>query len=209
MSITPKIFGIGLHKTGTTTLEECLRILGFNLCPQVKSYALRELTVSREYIPCLSIAQRHTAFVDSPWNYPHIYHLLDVVFPGSRFILTCRNGEAWFRSLLRWVQRNNSAEWIDMLAIFGRPFRPEARRHLIDKYHEHNAKVRSYFSSPFCRSKLLTVDWAAGDGWPKPCSFLGIRRKPRCSMPHMLRYDEATDMYMNYSPRLGKTLFGD
>ncbi len=36
-----KIFCIGFHKTGTTTLAECLRHLGLRVCPEELSYLYR------------------------------------------------------------------------------------------------------------------------------------------------------------------------
>ena len=33
-----KIFIIGAHKTGTTSLEKCLKILGYKVFPQTLSY---------------------------------------------------------------------------------------------------------------------------------------------------------------------------
>src|SRR6476619_5293405 len=78
-----KVVGIGLPKTGTTSLGYCFRRLGFkhrtydmDLALQVKRNQLDEV---------LAEARRYEAFEDWPWF--TIYRELDQTFPHSKFIL--------------------------------------------------------------------------------------------------------------------------
>lgn len=203
-----KVFGIGFHKTGVTTLRECFQILGFNTCPRPLAYKIRELTATREHLAALQMADRFEAFSDSPWNYRWMYRVLDQVFPKSKFILTRRDEEQWFQSLLRWTEKNDSGNWIDMLVTVGKEFTSENKKQLIESYRGYNREVQQYFAKR--RDKLLIMDWGAGDGWKKLCPFLGSTPgidstggewRVLDRLPHMLRYNAKTDSYVNYTPR--------
>lgn len=81
-----KVIGIGLPKTGTTTLGSCFRQFGFkprtfdmNLAVQVK----RNQTES-----VLKEAEKFETFEDWPWF--AIYRELGQQFPQSKFVLTLR-----------------------------------------------------------------------------------------------------------------------
>src|SRR6056297_1638044 len=97
-----KVFGIGLNKTGTTTLGVCLNKLGYN----VKDCDLKLLKYSdqKKMDPIYDTVKKYDGFQDWPW--PLLYKELDQRFPGSKFILTTRkNSEAWFRSLKKHADR--------------------------------------------------------------------------------------------------------
>jgi len=103
-----KVFGIGLHKTGTSTLGECLQILGYKVCPEEAAYATLEDVVAKDYRACLELARDYDGFEDSPWNCRNFYKVLDEAFPGAKFILTTRDEDRWFQSFLRWADMHGS-----------------------------------------------------------------------------------------------------
>ena len=81
-----KVFGVGWAKTGTTTLGECLRLLGsrhqsamFGLVPDLEA-GRREVIADA--------AEPFDSVEDWPWLL--LYRELDVRYPGSRFVLTTR-----------------------------------------------------------------------------------------------------------------------
>ncbi len=88
-----KIFGIGLSKTGTTSLAGALTMLG---------YKTRDYIGVTRYIPHdLSCIPReeldgYDAFTDTP--IPSFYRELDAAFPDSKFILTVRDAKGWLTS---------------------------------------------------------------------------------------------------------------
>ncbi|MBP8245887.1 MAG: hypothetical protein KAX56_03385 [Phenylobacterium sp.] len=94
-----KVFGIGGHKTGTTSLQSIFHLCGL----EVGDQATGELTSFNarrgHYQPLIEYCQGADAFQDSPFAQGRIYAALDAVFPNSRFILTVRESDAWFRSL--------------------------------------------------------------------------------------------------------------
>jgi len=81
-----KIFGIGLNRTGTTSLSVALNILGIN----TRHYcSITSKTKSTEINDIYAL----DGAVDS--TFKHTYPLLDKTFPLSKFILTIRDKEQW------------------------------------------------------------------------------------------------------------------
>ena len=97
MNDRPKIFGIGLNKTGTTTLGQAGRMLGLS-CTSCSPSLLRQIVKDRDMSSVAEAVGAYDLFEDWPW--PLIYKQLDEMFPGSKFILTTRKSEeAWLNSL--------------------------------------------------------------------------------------------------------------
>ncbi len=94
-----KIFGIGLSRTGTTSLNNALKILGF------KSVHFDPRLYDNINTP---IINNFDAFTDNP--IPLIYKKLDTLIPDCRFILTTRNIEGWLNSM-QWMFGNKFIEW--------------------------------------------------------------------------------------------------
>ena len=93
MNKTPwsgKLFGIGLGRTGTQSLAAALRKLGIDTMHY--PYSLHDLNL---FAASLDIT------VTKRWRF------LDAVFPGSRFLLTTRDEEAWLES----CRRHYDQEW--------------------------------------------------------------------------------------------------
>jgi hypothetical protein len=94
-----KVFGVGAHKTGTTSLQTIFRLSGLMVGDQaageLTSYAARR----GRYQPLIDYCQTAEAFQDTPFAFGRIYAALDALFPDSRFILTVRDADDWFRSL--------------------------------------------------------------------------------------------------------------
>ena len=103
----PRLFGIGLNKTGTTSLHEALRMLGYDSLhwggPALRRFVEVSLAAGE---PLLSRLDPHLdAFSDIQVLSEH-YELLDQQYPGSRFVLTTRPVEDWIESRRRHVETN-------------------------------------------------------------------------------------------------------
>lgn len=186
-----KLFGIGLHKTGTTTLAECFRILGYSVCPEIVAFATLHSTAARNYGPLFEVADRHDAFEDAPWNYPNAFQALHRRWDSAKFILTVRDSVRWFESFERWCRLVSNPYDFSILHSYGVPMLAQNREAAIRAYERHAANVRNYFDD-----KVLVVDWEAGDGWAELCSFLG-KPVPDHPFPHKLRYDPETNTYLD------------
>jgi hypothetical protein len=68
--------------------------------------AMQEKTTVEEsflgnFSPLKSLCEKYDAFQDLPFSHGVNYAVVDSMFPGSKFILTVRDSEAWFDSLVR------------------------------------------------------------------------------------------------------------
>lgn len=181
-----KVFGIGFHKTGTTTLGRALELLGYNVChgaaPVRHALGHRrmiELLSDSNVDEILEVAERYDAFEDNPWFV--LYRELDAHFPGSRFILTIRNDDSWLASALRYYGNSESdLRW--WIYGVGSPVGNEST--FLERYRRHNIDVSEYFRDR--PRDLLVVDWETGDGWPQLSAFLD-RPAPDIAFPHVNR----------------------
>ena len=111
-----KVFGIGLNRTGTTTLGKCLKTLGYK---HTSCNALTLLTCKcGDFNRLNTLVNSRDSFED--WPYPLFYKYLDEKFPGSKFILTTRKSpEIWLQSLKNLhLTIDYSNLWINLL-VYG------------------------------------------------------------------------------------------
>jgi len=171
-----KVFGIGFHKTGTTTLELACQELGLKTAP-VRTDLVKSL-IKNDLEPTLKVARSYTVFQDNPW--PFLYKQMLSHFPESQFILTVRDEEKWLKSVLNSFGGKTTPmrEW-----IYGKGYGdPQKNPELfLEKYRKHNQDVRAYFEDKI--GKLLEVNWENGDGWEPLCDFLDLAI-PRAEFPH-------------------------
>jgi hypothetical protein len=171
-----KVVGVGLNKTGTTTLGRCLRHWSFR--HESCSKAAFDLWVKGDMVTLLGHVAQFESFEDWPW--PLIYTRIDTTFPGSKFILTRRRDpETWFRSLCAHATRTGPTEY--RRRIYGHEMPHGHKKHHIDIYERHNQAVRQYFAHR--PGDLLEVSWEEGDGWSILAEFLQ-RECPRLPFPH-------------------------
>ena len=174
-----KIFGIGLNKTGTTTLDKCGELLGYRVkgCDKGLLQDWRDGNVQR----LDSVISRYELFQDWPW--PLMYRYLDETYPGSKFILTTRiTDSAWLESLKKHSMRTKLDHCRSL--AYGYEYPHENKTSHIDQYNSHNANVRQYFSNR--SDDFLEICWEKGDGWSELCSFLN-KEIPEAPLPHANR----------------------
>ena len=178
-----KVFGIGLSRTGTTSLTEALRALGYKAvhCPlSIVAFNGSGLKLNT------AIVDQFDAFTDSP--VARVYRELDQAYPGSKFILTTRPLDKWMSSM-----RRMRASFTLLMALpkvrqlahdLGTAsFRDE--RALANGFLNHNRSVREYFG-PRIGKDLLVLDVSAADAWERMCRFLGHETAQR-AFPHYNR----------------------
>jgi len=177
-----KVFCIGFHKTGTTSIQVALRTLGYRVTgpngvqdPKIAENIHRLI---EETVP------QFDAFQDNPW--PIVYKELDEKYPGSKFILLMRNPDSWIKSqvghfglsqtpMRRWIYGDNAGCPQGNEAIYLR------------RYLQHNMEVLLHFRDR--PQDLLVMDLGKGDGWEKLCPFLG-ERIPGRPFPHVNKAEE-------------------
>jgi hypothetical protein len=170
MSARPeKIFGIGLNKTGTTSLETIFLRSGLK-CGLVRSGELAwdHFSHTGDFAPLDRYLGSAEAFQDVPFSLPRFYELLAEKYGESTFILTRREtAEQWASSITNFHSRLFSQEsappsvkdlkssgyvrrgWIYDLLVRGLglpPKNPYDFSALVDTYNAHNQAVRDFFA---------------------------------------------------------------
>lgn len=159
-----KVFGIGLPRTGTTSLNTALNTIGISSVHF--PFSLYETSDLR-------ILDKYTGFVDSP--IPFLYRQLDEMYPDAGFILTTRPSEQWLTSM-QWLLEEGPKIWEWKPAydtyhadLFGSPqFELECYQKAYDNFH---LEVHGYFEN---RDNLLTLDLSVSYGYKELCSFLEV-----------------------------------
>jgi 3'-phosphoadenosine 5'-phosphosulfate (PAPS) 3'-phosphatase len=164
-----KIFGIGLSKTGTTSLAHALGILGFKIkdCLGVTHYSPGDLSSINS-----AALESYDALTDTP--IPSFYKELDSRYPGSKFILTIRDIDAWLMSCKKQFNDKLAAKQTGahnhlFLDLYGTIIFDEEKFRA--GYLKFVDGVYEYFKER--PQDLLVMNVAAGDGWEKLCPFLG------------------------------------
>jgi GT2 family glycosyltransferase len=172
-----RIFGIGMHKTGTLSLAGALNLLGLD-CEHwpTPRWARNVWEEMRDCGKSLTL-ERHYAATDFP--IAMLFRELDQAYPGSKFILTVRDEVDWLRSVRNhWNPAINPwrKEWdsdcfthrMHQIVYGSKAFDP---LNFLKRYRGHNAAVLDYFKDR--PGDLLVMDMDAGDPWRALCSFLG------------------------------------
>lgn len=165
---TQKLFGIGLSKTGTTSLARALEILGYKTRDfiGVTKYTAGDLSSIN-----LQEIDANDAFTDTP--IPSFYKELDVKYPNSKFILTTRNMDDWLKSCQkqftkRMVTRQSEATsqlHTDLYDCF-----EFDRERYVNGYKRFVNGVLDYFKDR--PQDLLVIDICGGETWETLCAFL-------------------------------------
>ena len=137
-----KVFGIGFHKTGTSSLGEALRLLGYTPIANFTPKLLPSIQ-SGDFGAVKRFCEPFQAFEDNPW--PLIYRELDEMFPGSKFVLTLRPTESWISSLTKHFggSSTETRQWI-YGAEHGDPLGSEDVYQA--RFEAHRSEVLEYFS---------------------------------------------------------------
>lgn len=164
-----KIFGIGLSKTGTTSLAHALEILGYKTrdYPGLVHYTPGDLASIDA-----SLLEAYDALTDTP--IPSFYRELDAKYPDAKFILTVRDAEGWLKSCKKQfteklAEKQNEAHNQLFMDLYGCTVFDEQK--FLAGYEKFVGGVLQYFKNR--PQDLLAINVVAGEGWEKLCPFLG------------------------------------
>ena len=169
------VFGLGLQKTGTTTLGVALERLGYKVRGQGFSLDMR-LDRDKVLKRLDDLKGDYNAFQDYPWFL--FYEDLDAAYPDAKFILTHRDPQGWIRSCQRYHQ---SYDRPTILNVYGVDRVTGNEDDMLKAFENHNARVREYFEDR--PGKLLSVDFSREKDWSRLCDFLGIDIEDRPDGP--------------------------
>lgn len=175
----PKVFGIGLNKTGTTTLGTCLECLGYqhqSVRPDLQRAWLRG---DRETV--FKVTDAFQSFEDWPW--PLMYRELYERYPDAKFILTLRSTpEKWLNSLKAHAMFTKPL-WSCRKGAYGYHYPHNSEQAHLDYYDRHTKEVVAFFEEQGASDQLKLLCWENGDGWPELGKFLDVT-PPQGDLPH-------------------------
>jgi hypothetical protein len=171
-----RIFGIGMHKTATTSLHAALKLLGYDSAHWLNAHWAKSI-----WSEVMSSGQSHTleqhyALCDLPITL--LYRELDAAYPRAKFILTTRDEAKWIES----VENHWSHDYNKYRHSWDTdPFTHRVHKLLygqkhfdatifLNRFRRHNAEVLAHFRTR--PRDLLVMNVDAGDGWQKLCGFL-------------------------------------
>lgn len=187
VTISKRVFCIGMNKTGTSTMKHCFEQLNLSPIAAPKTYTkevrkkINHFYDHKSYHEMLELAEHYQAFEDRPWNMWSMYRHLHERFPDSKFILTVRDPESWWRSTEHWVTVAKP-EVLKRYQLHLRVHQP-SKESMIESYLRYNQEVEEYFRGT---GQLLVVNLEQGDGWDKLCNFLDLP-VPKSEFPHANR----------------------
>jgi hypothetical protein len=182
--MTQKVFCIGFHKTGTSSLAAAFQMMGYSVCRRlgmlqdlIPDKNVLELIRNNHYKEIFKASSSYDVFCDNPW--PLFYKELDEHYPNSKFILTIREEHSWLKSVLNYF-KNSETEIREI--IYGKASPIDNEELYLKRYRKHNEEVQEHFKS---RPKdLLIIDIEKEeDQWAILCRFLG-KEIPNQAFPH-------------------------
>lgn len=176
-----KMFGLGLARTGTSSLAHAFSLLGF----------------SAAHLPG-NIKKIDTCDFSDDVSVVMRFRWLDEQYPGSKFILTVREKKEWlnqcqkFFSLKPFPPGLKTRRWVFWVhrRVYGTHWFD--REIWADAYDRHHAYVRWYFRNR--PEDLLEMNICAGQGWERLCPFVGID-VPTIRFPHVYPLKTAERMF--------------
>jgi hypothetical protein len=174
--VPTRIFGIGMHKTATSSLHTALTILGFKSAHWLDAGWAKRIWQEMNEQGRSGTMEQFYAVSDLP--IPLLYRKLDNAYPGSKFILTLRSEENWIKSVEKhWTADHNQFRktWKrDAFtfkihkALYGQSnFDKEV---FLTRYRQHNAEILEYFKDR--PGDLLVLDMELADTWRSLCEFV-------------------------------------
>ncbi len=148
----PKVFCIGYFKTGTNSVRQAFKILGYRTGHLVKNIKKPDENWAEFIKRC-----NYDAYTDNPIQF--LYKTIDEHFPDSKFILTIRDTNSFKNSYFNYFKGTFMEITYDEID------------EIVKKYEKHNRDILEYFKGK--PNKFLIMNVINGDGWEKLCPFLG------------------------------------
>jgi len=171
-----KVFGIGMQRTGLTSLTGALNQLGVKSiqCP-AQLFDDRHHDISREY----------DGFLDNPVQL--LYKELDREYPNSKFIFTTRDEAGWLKSI-EWLFTTGAIKFKEAKKLFD-PFHQQFygttrfdEKKFLDKFRSYHQEVLDYFADR--PDDFLILNIKERDAFQKLCRFLDKPMPEHGHFPH-------------------------
>lgn len=198
-----KIFGIGLSRTGSTSLHIAKVLLGFSSV-HYPIYAARQWLkgeFTHDYLKGFSAAS------DIPISI--YYDVLDNRYPNSKFILTTRNVDDWADSIEKFyssVPRPSSKTYLrDLLRVAAYGSMNFERKLYKERFIRHNENVRAYFRD---KPNFMELELTDSQKMEKLSKFLDCKSNthtfdyPEFKTPFIKIFQSVSDSEVDYKRKI-------
>jgi hypothetical protein len=174
----PKVFCLGFHKTGTTSMDDLLQAMGYQVATYYKNWDAEFCSKleNGDLSEVKQISELFDAFQDAPWFL--FYREFDRWYPGSKFILTIRDSRSWWESFSYYFEMRN-LPLFKYIYGFENPVGHE--KTFVERFERHNREVIEYFKDR--PDDLLVLDVSEAGAVQKIGDFLG-KATSYIKMPH-------------------------
>ncbi|KAK3636942.1 hypothetical protein LTR56_012602 [Elasticomyces elasticus] len=155
-TLRPKIFVIGLSKTGTSSIGDALALLQYKRLgwKDIRSRHLVHTWANGDYSALIDQTRYFDAFEDLPW--PYMYRQMAEMYPDAKFLLSLRKDErTWLESMRRHVGRGS---WQGYRYFYGATEVDGHEDVVLQSYTNHTNEVRAYFQDKPDRYGELVID---------------------------------------------------
>jgi hypothetical protein len=176
-----KIFGIGLSRTGTTSLH--LAFLRMGIPALHYPFELSQHWMRGSFNRNFHLD--YDAYTDIPTS--KYFRELHACHPNAKFILTTRDEDLWINSVKKYWQSKSSSTASTLqrdilrLAVYGCMNFDEKR--FREVYRSHNSLVDEHFAK--YPNSLLRLDITSGQGWGELAVFLNLPIVKDAPFPHL------------------------
>jgi hypothetical protein len=199
-----KVFCIGLNKTGTSSLEKEMKLLGFKVDNYKEAHKLMYAYENRDFNKIVEHCKGAEFFQDSPFSMKYTFYFLYNTYPDAKYILTTRgSAEEWYESIVRFHSKthgtNGKKPTLEELKAAKRPHgrtiydnlkmrfnTPDTdiynKEILMEYYDSHNKDVIDFFRLK--PKNFLILNLAEKDSYSRFCEFLQINSE-RDGFPHL------------------------
>ncbi|CAE7236877.1 unnamed protein product [Symbiodinium pilosum] len=201
-----EVLDVGAPRTGTQSMHNALRILGFKTLHS--GYDSEKRIPWCEYLfangplqEALDTLEGYDAAMDEPFQL--VYEEIMEAFPKAKFVLTISDPERWFESYVKLIAGMSTTDWLHGVRGFGlfyeerkdhpeirycaaatywgcefANFTEESKRQCLEAYQHHNERVQQVIPA----DRLLVFNFTAG--WAPLAHFLG-KPIPDEPFPHV------------------------
>ena len=159
--MTSKVFGIGLHKTATSSLNEALKMMGYDSWHWNSAHQAKAIWQQMNQLGFSRVVEEYHAITDLPT--PLLFRQLDKAYPNSKFILTLRPAAKWIESVKRHYRADTNKYreiWdndpfthrVHQLLYGTKEFNVDV---MLQRYKKHTDEVIEYFNGS---GRLLVLD---------------------------------------------------
>lgn len=194
-----KVFIIGFHKTGTSSMGKALQILGYRVCGSIKegldlnSDHLNNKNQLKENT--YGLLDRYNAFQDTPWFL--LYKELYNAYPNSKFILTIRDEDKWIKSVQKHFGDGNF-QYHSL--IYGSNDSIKNEKKYRDTYNKHNIESQRFFADKDKEILVINLEKDT-EKWKLICGYLNVKQ-PNVDFPYVNKANDS----LKISSRLKKII---